>query len=274
MPTTDRQAGVIDAVLFTAVAAIAAVMPFVPVLPWVRVMIGTASAAPTAALYVRRRAVFVPALFFCLHSILGPIALALSAHLRFEIPQVYFLPAIVVFGIVVSCSPQLKRHLGWARIGSFNKTTILLGVVLVAGSAVALIAWASFVATDLSRFQAFVPTVSMPVLIVYGVLFALWNSLVEEFMARANLYDAYAAIFSGPVAPIVFQALFFALWHFNGFPGGIVGVAMVFVWSVFLGTMRHTSGGIVAPFVAHFFADVTIALILLFRVVLPGMRAA
>ena len=81
----------------------------------------------------------------------------------------------------------------------------------------------------------------MPLLVVYGVLFAAFNACFEEFITRALLYD--------------------------GFPGGPVGVVMVFVWSLFLGAMRWTSGGMVAPLVAHFFADLTIGGILLFAIV-------
>ena len=55
---------------------------------------------------------------------------------------------------------------------------------------------------------------------------------------------------------------------YDGFPGGALGATMVFLWSVFLGLIRHRSGGMVAPLVVHFFADLTIALIVLFLIVL------
>lgn len=81
------------------------------------------------------------------------------------------------------------------------------------------------------------------------------------------LLDGFLALTRVPTG-IFAQAFLFALWHFEGFPGGLLGVGMVFFWSVVLGYLRHRSGGMLAPLVAHVCADATIATILLHAVVL------
>jgi len=84
------------------------------------------------------------------------------------------------------------------------------------------------------------------------------------------LYDGFLRVFKSTTAVILCQAVVFALWHFQGFPGGAVGIMMVFVWSVFLGALRFRSGGMIAPLIAHFLADLSVAVILLFLVILSN----
>ncbi len=233
-----------------------------------RLLVGVLLCVPVARLAQTNRAAFVPALFFAIHAVIAPPVFLALERLPFYVPQSYFLPAAVAYLAVLFTTPGLREHARWYRRGDANRLTIALGVILVVGSAGALVAWASFVAGDLTRFARWVPDLPLPLLVLYGVLFAAANALFEEFIARALLYDAFVALFEGRLwAAVVAQALLFALWHYDGFPGGPVGVGMVFVWSLFLGAMRHTSRGVVAPLVAHFFADLTIGGILLFAIV-------
>lgn len=257
----------VSAILFVYVVASALALPLLVLPVPVRVAAIAASLGATALLYRRDRAVFVPALFFGIHALLAPAVLTGLARLPFQLPQLYFLPAMVVYLGVVLKTPTLRQHLHWLCRGEFSRRVVALTVVLVAGSAAALVLWAITGDRDFSAYRSFIPSVRLPVLIAYGLLFASANAVFEEFLARALLYDGFAAL-TGRVAPaIVAQALLFALWHFNGFPGGWIGVALVFVWSLLLGVLRHLSRGMVAPLVAHFFADATIAVILLVLVV-------
>jgi len=102
------------------------------------------------------------------------------------------------------------------------------------------------------------------------LIFPILNSLFEEFIARAVLFDGFSALFEKIVSVIILQAIIFALWHYKGFPGGIIGVIMVFIWSLFLGIIRYKSKGMLPSLVAHFFADLTIAIILFFIIILPN----
>ena len=85
---------------------------------------------------------------------------------------------------------------------------------------------------------------------------------MEELAFRGVLTDGLTVLIRRPVVVISIQAALFGLWHYKGFPGGVVGVAMVFAWGVFLGILRKRSGGMIAPLAGHICADLTIFLIL------------
>ena len=50
--------------------------------------------------------------------------------------------------------------------------------------------------------------------------------------------------------------------HLYGFPSGLIGMAMVFVWGIALGILRVRSGGMLVPIVTHIAADLVIFTIL------------
>lgn len=52
------------------------------------------------------------------------------------------------------------------------------------------------------------------------------------------------------------------LFHKNGFPGGLLGVIMVILWSLALGVIRYRTKDLIGVLIAHFFADFTIYMIL------------
>ncbi|MFW5850194.1 MAG: CPBP family intramembrane glutamic endopeptidase, partial [Spirochaetota bacterium] len=254
---------------FIVIAAVSLGMPLVP---WpVAAKLGVAAGLGLAATYLAfaDRPVFVPALFFVINAAMSPFVFMVFERMAFQVPNTSFLPPIAVYLAAVLSVPSLRDEIRWLRPGAFNRSTVILTVVLVVGSAIALVFWALVIADDLEQFRRFVPSVPVGLLIAYGAGFAATNSFFEEFMARAVLYDGFSAL-GGTRFAIVAQAVLFSLWHFNGFPGGVVGIVMVFVWSLFLGTIRRTSGGMLAPIVAHFFCDAAIGLILLFVLVLPA----
>lgn len=222
----------------------------------------------TAGLRPVNPVAFVAALFFAINAVLSPLVFLLLEDASWQLPQVYFLPSIVVYLIVLWRAPALRTHVGWLSRGTFDRGTVVLAVVLVVVSVAALVVWTRVTAPDLDAYRRFMPEVAPAVLVFYGVAFAFANSLFEEFVARAVMLDGFRALFQRWLPAIAAQALIFAAWHFNGFPGGWSGAALVFVWSLVLGLLRRTSGGMLAPFVAHVFADATIALILLFTVAL------
>jgi membrane protease YdiL (CAAX protease family) len=59
----------------------------------------------------------------------------------------------------------------------------------------------------------------------------------------------------------------FAALHFrNGFPNGISGFFLVFIYGIMLGIIRRISKGMLAPVITHIAADFTIFLIIVFFV--------
>ena len=63
-----------------------------------------------------------------------------------------------------------------------------------------------------------------------------------------------ALLKSGITAPgaLVLQAMAFAALHFQtGFPRGMVGVGLTFVYGMVLGELRRRADGLMAPFITH-----------------------
>lgn len=171
--------------------------------------------------------------------------------------------SILAYGALVLTIKKIRARVTWLKMGNFNRISIRVSLILVLISALALVTWAVFIQKDLSAFKKQMPDWNFGWLLLAGLGFALSNSLVEEFLARALLWEAFGNLFNRIRWVNLAQALIFSIWHFHGFPGGSLGVLMVFVWSLALGAIRHHASGMFAPILAHFGADLTIFVILL-----------
>lgn len=213
-------------------------------------------------LYFKNFALFVPALFFIINTVLAPVSLAVMQSYAIHTPQLYFLLSIIVYVAIVLKVNKFREEITWFKPGSFDQKTVVWILLMTILTGLALFLWAKFIKRDLSEYQKFIPNLSPAFLFVYGIAFAILNSLFEEFMARAVLFDGFLKIDQNIVFVILAQAVVFALWHFNGFPGGLVGIVLVFIWSLFLGIIRYRANGMLPPLLAHFLADFSIAVIL------------
>jgi len=151
-----------------------------------------------------------------------------------------------------------------------DRISFILMILTVIISAISLCIWAIYNKDRIAEFKKFVPDIPVYLLILYGLFFPLFNSLFEEFISRALLYDGFSAVFKNIILIIFSQALLFSLWHYKGFPGGLTGVIMVFIWSFFLGVIRHRTKGMLSPVIAHYFADLSISAITLFLTIIPN----
>ncbi|MFW5686136.1 MAG: hypothetical protein ACOC0O_05720 [Spirochaetota bacterium] len=186
---------------FIVIAAVSLGMPLVP---WpVAAKLGVAAGLGLAATYLAfaDRPVFVPALFFVINAAMSPFVFMVFERMAFQVPNTSFLPPIAVYLAAVLSVPSLRDEIRWLRPGAFNRSTVILTVVLVVGSAIALVFWALVIADDLEQFRRFVPSVPVGLLIAYGAGFAATNSFFEEFMARAVLYDGFSALGGTRFAP-------------------------------------------------------------------------
>jgi uncharacterized protein len=66
------------------------------------------------------------------------------------------------------------------------------------------------------------------------------------------------------VFAIAVQAFTFGMAHLYGFPRGIIGVLLAGTWGILLGMLRIRLRGLLAPFLAHVMADLTIAFLMIF----------
>ena len=173
--------------------------------------------------------------------------------------QVAMLGAMGLLHLVARQKPDLSsvlvpwgRFLAWPTVGCGAITPIFLLV------------WVSWLHPDLSDIVRAVPNLGLPWLLLGGVVFAVVNSLLEEWVWRGVFQDRLSLLFPGAVA-IGLQAASFGLAHAHGFPRGALGVIGAGVWAVLLGMLRARSRGLLSPFAAHFVADLTIALLVIFR---------
>jgi membrane protease YdiL (CAAX protease family) len=176
----------------------------------------------------------------------------------------YLLVPLTIYAVVVLAVRPLRRSVHWIRAGRIDLPTLALTLAIIAIASAALVVW--YVTrrydTDLGDIGGQIPDWDLRYLLLAGLGFSIGNALLEEIIFRGVLYEALAADY-GVAATVCIQGIAFGVVHAHGFPSGIIGIAMASVYGVVLGILRQRSGGLLAPFVAHVFADATIFGILL-----------
>lgn len=171
--------------------------------------------------------------------------------------------SVIVYLIIAYSFDPLKKETGWLKAGRIDREVLVWIIFTVIISSAALLLWTQLFKPDMSKYFKLVPDVRGP-LIVAGIIgFSLFNATAEEFLFRGLLWDGAARLISGVAGLIILQSIFFGICHYKGFPSGALGVGLAFVYGIFLGTIRHLSGGLLFPITAHIFADFTISLIVL-----------
>lgn len=169
------------------------------------------------------------------------------------------------FGILVPRS-------GWLPIGSLTPLAISLTGLTVVIAAIGLTSWAIWAeefgaaTVELVDLARRLPGV---VLVLGIVVFVVFNALAEELAYRGVVFEAAAGQFR-PAAAVFLQAAAFGTLHIAGFPGGLVGVGLTFVYGLALGAVRHLTDGLRLALIAHMAADATIALVVL-TIVIPRL---
>ncbi len=101
-----------------------------------------------------------------------------------------------------------------------------------------------------------------PKWLIFGLgipIFALANAFAEEAIFRGITQTALMQAFGHSYTAVILQASAFAAFHFvSGFPNGYVGCIMTFFYGIMLGYLRERSQGLLAPYSAHFVADLAI----------------
>ena len=97
---------------------------------------------------------------------------------------------------------------------------------------------------------------------LFVVIFVPVNAVTEEIAYRGIAFESATAILpTGPA--VVAQAIAFGTLHVAGFPAGFAGVVLTFGYGLIMGVMRHVSGGLRYPVIAHMAADAIIALLVI-----------
>lgn len=172
-------------------------------------------------------------------------------------------PLVVAFAAyfaLVQAAPPLRTSLDWPRWQrrAPNRATVALFVATVTLSVVALVLYAWLAAPDVADMAGDLGDLPPWAVGVIGVGFALVNPAVEEALYRGALFHALAAATPRAWAAIAGQGIAFGALHVAGFPGGVIGIVMAGAWGTALGVLRHRTGGLWLPWLAHVATNVVI----------------
>jgi membrane protease YdiL (CAAX protease family) len=190
------------------------------------------------------------------------IALPLIAPLLGFWPQILLLP-IIIYALVLALIPNLRRSILWLRAGRLTSRIIILILATIMLSIIALVGWYLLFQPNVTSHLAMIPKMPMWLLPLACLGFAMLNAAMEEVVFRGIMMQALDSVFGAGILTIVIQAFSFASFHYlGGFPNGVWGFAMVFVYGFMLGVLRRRSQGILASWIAHVLADIAIFAIL------------
>jgi membrane protease YdiL (CAAX protease family) len=203
----------------------------------------------------------------------------LGAVLKLAAPKLWpgllpWLAALGIYLVVLQVSPALRATADWAHRGSLDPGVRWLVLAVIPVAATGLVLWAAAVGeTGLSEGArlAIRQTQGVPLWIVVpaGLLFSCLNAAVEEAFYRGVIMHALLGTV-GTMAALVLQAATFGLLHTEGIPSGPAGVTLTAGYGLVLGVIRLKAHGLLAPWLAHVLADLTIvALVASYATVSP-----
>src|SRR3989475_8648187 len=179
--------------------------------------------------------------------------------------QVVFSVAFVISALIVWRVPWLREATVWFQRGAFDKSLLAFAAGIAGLAAVALLIWYGITRPDLGDLvRTYVGDQPLWLLIPGAVVFSMLNAAIEEGAYRGLLLGALDATLRPGLVPVLLQAVAFGALHLQGgFPRGVVGVGLAFVYGVLLGALRRRAGGLLAPWTAHVLTDLAIAGIVL-----------
>lgn len=171
----------------------------------------------------------------------------------------------IAFSIVlIACINSNKSAFKWIKLGKIDQISWILIAFTSLLAGVGLIIWGNWT-NNLGESIKMMKTItnyfpSFFIVIAMLPAFALFNAFVEEFIFRGVFQEALTDILGDkPVLVISLQSSVFAAIHFAaGFPNGIIGYMMVFIWGVMIGYLRCRTCGMLAPYIVHVCADLVI----------------
>ncbi len=190
------------------------------------------------------------------------LALALAG---FGPQQAVFGVAFVIYAGVAYRVPWFREATSWFKVGRISNGIVASGAVFAAISGATLLFWYVSVRPDLTDLVVtFIPDWPLWLIAPAALLFSLVNAAVEEAAYRGVVLGALNKARITSPAALVLQAMAFAALHFRaGFPRGVVGVELTFVYGLVLGEICRRAGGLMAPFITHVLTDMVIVTIVL-----------
>ena len=174
--------------------------------------------------------------------------------------------ATLVIALLISTLVYGKQVFGLFSLGKIKDVKIWVAIIfvsIIASSSLVLWGlWADNLGVGVATITELKKHGTILLLLVIPLM-SLLNAIVEETVFRGIIQTELSNIFTNSTA-ILIQALLFAAFHYaGGFPNGIMGFGMTFVYACALGIMRHKVKGLLAPIITHWLADLTIVVFLL-----------
>ncbi|MFO0701170.1 MAG: type II CAAX endopeptidase family protein [Nitrospira sp.] len=166
--------------------------------------------------------------------------------------------ALLAYGFVAKQFLSLDIRSRW----TVGKVPWWPTALCAAVAPIALVSWVLLMNPNIDDLIQPISRFSLPLLLAGSVVFVLLNAIGEELIWRGVFQMSLRTLF-GSYAAIILQGLSFGVQHANGFPRGIVGVCLAFLWGLLQGWLRDRSGGLLAPMIAHIVADTSIVIIVL-----------
>lgn len=178
----------------------------------------------------------------------------------------------IPWGIVLSFISIFLPHgrlviFHWIKIGVVTGNILFLSISLSMISVIGLLVWSFTFQHNHGPIQKFL---EKSFTVTHIPIFAATNALIEEIEYRGVIMEGLIrqrediGVFS-PLFQVICisQAILFASEHFQmGFPSGYIGFLMVFVWGWALGVIRYLAKGMLAVYLIHVVADLTIGYII------------
>jgi membrane protease YdiL (CAAX protease family) len=203
--------------------------------------------------------------------------------------QVVFSIAFAISAVILWRVPWLRESTAWFERGAFDRSLLVMAVGIAGLAAAALIVWYVAARPDLADVvRTFVRDQPLWLLAPGALVFSAVNAATEEGAYRGLLLGALDATLGrghvrvadargdlagtrvhreraeAGVLPVLLQAVAFGALHLQGgFPRGVIGVGLAFVYGLLLGALRRRAGGLLAPWAAHVLTDLAIATIVL-----------
>lgn len=209
----------------------------------------------------------IPRAVYAVHaSLLTLLWVSLAAFVPlFQTWPFSILIPLLFYGILAGVVPQLRSSSGWIHRGRLSQDVIILIIVTVVVSSLSLIAWVILAEPDIGHHLALVPELPLWAYPFAGLGFAVFNAAMEEAVFRGIIMETVDSALGPGRLSVGIQAVPFAALHYlAGFPNGVSGFFMVLIYGAMLGIIRRVSKGMLAPFIAHVMADITIFSILIF----------
>lgn len=191
---------------------------------------------------------------------LGPKAFSIS--FLSQAPAVGILIMVVTSFLIVLPYKKARSWSSWAKAGTITATASLSIVAIGVISSFALIVWAHWtdhlgIALKMANGIQHYP--KPLVFLILIPCFASVNALMEETVYRGVLQQALTEVFSSNHLVVFMQASAFAAFHFAvGFPNGWIGYGLTLIYGSVLGYLRIWTQGLLAPWLCHLIADLTI----------------